>query len=133
MMAFVDHYKAVAGEESLKFGWLFTLQALQHSQIDDARLSVPSAADLANLRRLQLQECHQLTPPLLQNRFPVRKNKAGNVALCNGIAAHHSFARPWRSYQDAYVMRQHRLHRVSLATTQPTVEFKRELSRDGSH
>ena len=112
MVAFIDHYQAVAVQQGRRV--IVAGQCLQHGQVDHPGAPAFAAADLADLLGRQREVGAQPLLPLAEQRCPVDQHEYRCDVAGDQRAGHDCLAGSRRGDQYPELMAGHHLHRFLL-------------------
>jgi hypothetical protein len=125
MMALIDNYMAVAGNQVVDYS--FADEALNHGHVEMAVGSALTAADLADCALIDTEEHRELRYPLVEERLPVNKDQRATRSLSDQVRSQDSLANAGRSNKHAGVVCEYGPCCLSLRLRQ--IAFEREIDQ----
>jgi hypothetical protein len=102
VVALVNHDESVFSSQLFKI--VSTSEALDHSDIDHAELTIATASQLTDTLRRQAEVLRKTIPPLINERLAINDHERGHVSMRNQRAGEHGLSCSWRGHKDAEIV-----------------------------
>jgi hypothetical protein len=102
VVTLVDHDESVFSSQLFKI--VSTSQALDHGNIDHAKLTIATTSQLTDTLRQQTEMLRKTIPPLINERFAINDHERRYVTVRDQRAGEHRLSCSWRRHKDAEIV-----------------------------